>query len=81
MPLDSFTNVFAGNPLDRASYQRSQPEWVAQRIADPASVAAWIQAHNLLKSPPFTVTSFGLYSSHLGDAGAVYRLERSYPLG
>ena len=27
MPLDSFTNVFAGNPLDRASYQRSQVDW------------------------------------------------------
>jgi NAD+ diphosphatase len=39
MPLDAFTNVFAGNPLDRASYQRSQPEWVAQKIADPDSLA------------------------------------------
>ncbi|HWF77561.1 MAG TPA: NAD(+) diphosphatase [Caulobacteraceae bacterium] len=39
MPLDAFTNVFAGNPLDRASYQRSQSEWVAQKIADPDSLA------------------------------------------
>jgi NAD+ diphosphatase len=39
MPLDAFTNVFAGNPLDRASYQRSQAEWVAQKIADPDSLA------------------------------------------
>jgi len=39
MPLDAFTNVFAGNPLDRASYQRSQSDWVAQRIADPDSLA------------------------------------------
>src|SRR5579871_4280574 len=39
MPLDAFTNVFAGNPLDRASYQRSQTEWVAQKIADPDSLA------------------------------------------
>jgi NAD+ diphosphatase len=39
MPLDAFTNVFAGNPLDRASYQRSQAEWVAQKIADPESLA------------------------------------------
>jgi 2'-5' RNA ligase len=51
------------------------------RRADPARVAAWIQSHNLLKSPPFRVTSFGLYSSHLGDAGAIYRRERDYPLG
>jgi NAD+ diphosphatase len=39
MPLDAFTNVFAGNPLDRASYQRSQSEWVAQKVADPDSLA------------------------------------------
>jgi 2'-5' RNA ligase len=51
------------------------------RRADPGRVAAWIQGHNLLKSPPFTAASFGLYSSHLGDGGASYRLERSYPLG
>ena len=50
------------------------------RRADPARVAAWIQGHNLLKSPPFLATSFGLYSSWLGDAGSSYRLERVYPL-
>lgn len=48
---------------------------------DPACVAAWIQSHNLLKSPPFAVTSFGLYSSWLRDKGAMYRLERAYRLG
>ena len=47
---------------------------------DPARVAAWIQNHNLLHSPPFRVTSFGLYSSRLGPDGSVYRLERDYPL-
>jgi RNA 2',3'-cyclic 3'-phosphodiesterase len=51
------------------------------RRADPANVAAWVQSHSLLKSPPFRVTRFGLYSSWLGHAGSVYRLERSYPLG
>ena len=39
MPLDAFTNVFAGNPLDRASYQRSQADWVAEKVADPESLA------------------------------------------
>jgi len=48
---------------------------------DPGRVAAWIQGHNLLKSPPFPVTRFGLYSSWLGGAGAIYRLEADYPLG
>jgi len=50
------------------------------RHAEPARVAAWIQGHNLLKSPPFRVTTFGLYSSHLGGEGARYALEREYPL-
>ena len=70
----------AGLPADRRAW-RPHVTLAYLRGADPACVAAWIQAHNLLKSPPFTVESFGLYSSHLGDAGAVYRLERSYPLG
>jgi 2'-5' RNA ligase len=51
------------------------------RRAEPMRVAAWIAGHNLLKSPPFRVTSFGLYSSRLGGEGARYRLEREYPLG
>jgi len=49
--------------------------------AEPAAVAAWIQANNLLRSPPFRVDGFGLYSSRLGAEGGGYRLERSYPLG
>jgi 2'-5' RNA ligase len=48
--------------------------------ADPARVAAWVQSHNLLKSPPFHVGAFGLYSSWRTDAGQVYRLERRYSL-
>lgn len=49
--------------------------------ADPAAVAAWIQAHNLLRSPPFRIDAFGLYSSRLGSQGALYGLERRYGLG
>ena len=48
--------------------------------AEPAAVAAWIQANNLLRSPSFRVDAFGLYSSRLAAEGAGYRLERSYPL-
>jgi 2'-5' RNA ligase len=51
------------------------------RRPDPARVAAWIQNHNLLKSPPFRVNAFGLYSSWLGGDVARYQLEREYPLG
>ncbi len=47
---------------------------------DPAEVGAWIQANNLLKSPPILVESFGLYSSFLGAEQAHHRLEADYPL-
>jgi NAD+ diphosphatase len=39
MPLDAFMNVFAGNPLDRASYQRSNDDWLKARLADPDSLS------------------------------------------
>jgi 2'-5' RNA ligase len=50
------------------------------RDADPARVAAWVQSHSLMRSPPFRVAAFGLYSSWRGGDGSVYRLERSYSL-
>ena len=48
--------------------------------ADPGRVAGWIQEHNLLRSPPFRVTGFGLYSSWPTGEGSRYELERYYPL-
>ena len=39
MPLTAFTNTFAGNPLDRASDRRANPTWVAERLAEPGSLA------------------------------------------
>jgi 2'-5' RNA ligase len=50
------------------------------RGAEPRRVAAWIQGHNLLKSPTFEVRSFGLYSSRLSGEGSRYTLERTYRL-
>lgn len=47
---------------------------------DPREVAIWVQSHNLLKSPPFAVDRFGLYSSHRTSEGSRYRLEREYRL-
>jgi len=70
----------AGLPADRRAW-RPHLTLAYLRRADPARVAAWVQGHNLLKSPPFSVRGFGLYSSHLAGEGASYRLERSYPLG
>ena len=48
---------------------------------DPARVAAWIQGCNMLRSPPFRVSGFGLYSSWPSKEGSRYELERDYPLG
>lgn len=50
------------------------------RHPDPDEVARWIQANNLLKSPPIRVESFGVYSSFLGSEQAHYRLEAEYSL-
>lgn len=50
------------------------------RRPDPAQVAAWIQANNLLRLAPIRIESFGLYSSWLSDEGSDYRLERVYRL-
>ena len=49
--------------------------------ADPVRVAAWVQEHNLLKSPAFRVDGFGLYSSWPTAEGSRYDLEREYRLG
>jgi 2'-5' RNA ligase len=55
------------------------------RHADPVSVAHWVQANNLLKSPPIRIDRFGLYSSRPsnkegGSEGPHYELEAEYPL-
>ncbi|HEY3799388.1 MAG TPA: RNA 2',3'-cyclic phosphodiesterase [Caulobacteraceae bacterium] len=70
----------AGLPPDRRAW-KPHVTLAYLRRPEPARVAEWIQTHNLLKSPDFRVTRFGLYSSWLGDGGATYRLEREYPLG
>ena len=43
MPLQEFVNTFAGNPLDRASDHRNDPDWLAAQLADPRAlgVALW----------------------------------------
>jgi NAD+ diphosphatase len=39
MPLTAFSNTFAGNPLDRVSYKRSDPDWLDGQLDDPNSLA------------------------------------------
>lgn len=50
------------------------------RRPDPVDVASWIQANSLLRSPPFAVDRFGLYSTHQTGEGSRYVLERDYRL-
>ena len=41
MPLSAHLNTFAGNPLDRASERRREPQWLAEQIeAENAAVLA-----------------------------------------
>jgi 2'-5' RNA ligase len=51
------------------------------RRPDPAAVAHWIQAHNLLHSPAFRLEGFQLYSSWRTTEASRYRCERVYPFG
>jgi 2'-5' RNA ligase len=51
----------------------------------PDRIAAWLQGHNLLKSPTWRVTEFHLYSSWTDStkgfsSGSRYEIERTYPL-
>ncbi len=39
MPLSDITNTFTGNPLDRASDRRVDPDWIAARFAEPGTLA------------------------------------------
>jgi len=50
------------------------------RDAPPDRVGAWVRNHNLLRSPPFRVDRFGLYSSWRSHEGSRYELEREYLL-
>lgn len=68
----------SGVKLERRAY-RPHVTLAYLRHPDPAHVAAWIQANNLLKSPEIAVDRFGLYSSHMGNEASHYRLEAEYP--
>jgi NAD+ diphosphatase len=39
MPLSAYTNIFAGNPLDRASERRSDEDWIASELAAETTLA------------------------------------------
>ena len=58
MSLSILTNIFAGNPLDRASYKRSDPDWIKAKLDDPNSlcVAIW-NGKPLVEKAPDTADS------------------------
>ncbi|MFN3352686.1 MAG: 2'-5' RNA ligase family protein, partial [Brevundimonas sp.] len=69
----------AGVEHERPAY-RPHVTLAYQPRADRDRVGAWMMNHNLLKSPPFRVDRFGLYSSVLTHDGSRYALEREYLL-
>jgi 2'-5' RNA ligase len=69
----------AGCKPEKRSY-RPHVTLAYLKHAEPAKAGAWVQGHNLLQSPDFRVTWFGLYSSWLTPEGSRYELEREYPL-
>ncbi len=50
------------------------------RYAPLPKVQEFVQTHSLYRANPFTVDSFGLYSSELSHTGSIYHLEQSYRL-
>ena len=54
MALSIITNIFAGNPLDRASERRGDLAWIAEKLEDPQSlaIAVWNGKVLIEDSPP-----------------------------
>ena len=54
MALSIITNIFAGNPLDRASERRGDVAWIAEKLEDPQSlaIAVWNGKVLIEDSPP-----------------------------
>ncbi len=68
-----------GLPPER---RRFQPHVSLARVdaVPPERLAAWVQAHNLLRTEPAVIEHFTLFSSQLGKDQAVYTPEVEYAL-
>ena len=53
---------------------------LARLGASAGPLEPFLLRHDALATPPFPVTHFGLYESHLGAAGSTYDLVERYPL-
>lgn len=51
-----------------------------ERDVSGARLGEWLAQHADLWLPPFRVEAFHLYSSHLGQSGAIYTIEESFAL-
>jgi 2'-5' RNA ligase len=62
--------------------RRFTPHVTLARVKDGARarVREFVAHNGLLRLPPFPVTHFTLYSSHLGRREASYKAEAAYPL-
>jgi 2'-5' RNA ligase len=62
--------------------RRFQPHVTLARLKDPPlhRLRNFIAGHNLFQAS-LAVSSFTLFSSHLGRGDPIYRAEREYPLG
>ena len=69
----------AGLPPER---KRWTPHVTLARLdnADPARLAAFVQARNLLRAGPVPVGHFTLFSSILNKEASAYTAEVEYPL-
>jgi len=69
-----------GIPAEERSYH---PHITIARLKNsPISrVADFLTSNSLLQSPPFTVSSFTLFTSTLTAKGAIHRSAATYPLG
>jgi len=69
----------SGLPHEKRPY-RPHVTLAYLRGADAGQVGAWIAQHTSLKSLPFRVTWFGLWSSVTHREGSRYDLQREYAL-
>lgn len=61
--------------------RRFTPHVTLSRIKKRApGLEHFLEANAAFATPPFEVAEFHLYSSHLSQSGALYRIEQSYPL-
>lgn len=62
--------------------RKFKPHVTLARLRDTPldAVGNFLVDHGRFESPPFEVSSFALFSSHLGQAGAIHSVEADYPL-